>query len=44
MRGNKVIKMKVMNKNKQHNDLKLSSVKARTAYNQTVEKHLKVAG
>jgi hypothetical protein len=28
----KVVKMKVMNKNKQHNDLKMSSVEIRTAH------------
>ena len=31
----KVIKMKIMNKNKQHSGLKMSSVETRTAHSQT---------
>jgi len=39
----KVIKMKLMNKNKRHSDLKMSSIETRTAHSQTVvlkEKYL----
>jgi hypothetical protein len=35
MRG-KVVKMKIMNKNKQHIGLKMSSIEIRTAHSQTV--------
>ena len=32
----KVIKLKIMSKNKRHSDLKMSSVETRTAHSQTV--------
>jgi hypothetical protein len=40
MRG-KVVKMKIMNKNKQHIGLKMSSIEIRTAHSQTVRGKLK---